>query len=225
MKKALVKQTQWVKEDEFMDILSLAQILPGATGVSLMGYWGFKFKGVIGWVISWGLYILPAFLFTTILAQLYFQYNDISLIQKLFAGLGALVVALLFNAVLQLSKPVFGKLDKRDYKGFAIALATFCLSIFLPSINTVFVILLAGILGILFYYFTGEYESIQKTQNIQRTRISFSEVFDKQTLLLISLGLVVALGLWLSGSILWSLFSTFFQLVLLPLGVDLQPYR
>lgn len=71
MKKALVKQTQWVKEDEFMDILSLARILPGATGVSLMGYWGFKFKGVIGWGnILGALY----------LTRIPFHYNSCSII-------------------------------------------------------------------------------------------------------------------------------------------------
>lgn len=141
MKKTIVHHNQWISEPDFMNTLSLAQILPGATGVTLLGYFGYKLKGLLGWILFPFLYILPAFLFTTILAQLYFQYHSLSLIQKLFSGLGALVVALLINAVFQLAKPVFGKFDRHDYKGFIISGLGFFLSTF-TQINTIYVILL-----------------------------------------------------------------------------------
>ncbi len=40
MKKNTVQEKGWVSEEEFFNALSLAQILPGATGVTLMGYFG-----------------------------------------------------------------------------------------------------------------------------------------------------------------------------------------
>ena len=139
MKNEVVKKKNWVSEDDFMNSLSLAQILPGATGVTLLGYLGYKLKGIFGWILASGLYVFPAFLFTTILAQLYFQYNSIALVQKIFTGLGALVVALLINAIFNLSKPVFGLSGKHNYKGIIIALPAFFLTIF-TQINTSFVI-------------------------------------------------------------------------------------
>jgi chromate transporter len=42
MKKKLVHEKEWVAEEDFMNTLSLAQILPGATGVCLMGYLGYE---------------------------------------------------------------------------------------------------------------------------------------------------------------------------------------
>jgi len=87
MKKELVHKKNLVSEEDFMNTLSLAQILPGATGVSLLGYIGYKLKGIRGWMIASGLYILPAFLFTTILAILYFKYNNLTIVQKIFTGL------------------------------------------------------------------------------------------------------------------------------------------
>ncbi len=44
MKSIFVKKKGWVTEKDFMDGLSLAQLLPGATGVTLMGYLGFRLK-------------------------------------------------------------------------------------------------------------------------------------------------------------------------------------
>jgi chromate transporter len=212
MKKHLVEKNGWITEEEFMNTLSLSQILPGATGVTLMGYFGYKLKGILGWALLPGLYILPAFIFTTTLAWVYFEYSSLSFIQKLFAGLGALVVALLINATLMLGKSVFGKMDKRDYKGFAIALVSFLLSAFL-QINVIFIILLAGFLGFLFYFFTHEFEGakLQSHDNAQVSSSSESPISINIIYLLIALA-TLALILWFSHSILWTISSTFFQI-------------
>ena len=45
MKRVLVHEKGWVSDEEFMNALSLSQLLPGATGVTLLGYIGRKLKG------------------------------------------------------------------------------------------------------------------------------------------------------------------------------------
>ena len=60
MKKSFVHEQEWVSEKEFMESLSLAQILPGATGVSIMGYIGFKLHKFWGGILAPLFYILPA---------------------------------------------------------------------------------------------------------------------------------------------------------------------
>ena len=47
MKRVIVHEKGWISDEEFMNALSLSQILPGATGVTLLGYIGQKLKG--GW--------------------------------------------------------------------------------------------------------------------------------------------------------------------------------
>lgn len=217
MKKTIVHKNQWVEEEDFMNTLSLAQILPGATGVSLLGYLGYKLKGIWGWAIGSFLYILPAFLLTTILAQLYFTYHNLTLVQKLFSGLGALVVALLINAILQLSKSVFGKADKRDYKGAAIALISFLLAVF-ANLNIVDVILLSGVLGFMFYYFTREFEGVQVNQSKISPQVIQGKIINRDIVyLLVTTGIVTVI-LWLTHSIYWSLFSTFSQIGAIAFG-------
>ena len=157
MKKTFVHQKEWISEKEFMNALSLAQILPGATGVSVMGYIGFKLHKLWGGILAPLLYIFPATIAMIALAWAYFAFGNISFVQALFAGLGALVVALLINATLILGKSVFKKITVRDWKGFTISLATF-IGIFFLKINIIWLILLAGVLGFIFFYFTKEFE-------------------------------------------------------------------
>lgn len=217
MKKALVRKNKWVSEEDFMNTLSLAQILPGATGVALLGYLGYKLKGITGWFLGSFLYILPAFLFTTILSVLYFQYHSLSLVQKLFAGLGALVVALLINAILSLGKSIFGKADRKDYKGLLIAAAAFVLAVF-THINVVFIILISGSLGFLLYFFTKEFEGIGQ-QNESAYRVSAKLQFINKDVLYLMITLaILTILLFLTHSIYWLLSITFFQIGAIAFG-------
>jgi len=162
MKKTFVHEKEWISEKEFMNALSLAQILPGATGVSVMGYIGFKLHKLWGAILAPLLYILPATMAMIALAWAYFTFGNLAFVKSLFAGLGALVVALLVNAILILGKSVFKKITINDWKGFTISLATF-VGIFFLKINIIWLILLAGALGFIFFYFTHEFED-EKTK-------------------------------------------------------------
>jgi len=164
MKKSFVHEKEWVSEKEFMESLSLAQILPGATGVSIMGYLGFKLHKFWGGILAPLFYILPATIAMIILSWAYFRFGNISFVKELFAGLGALVVALLFNATKTLGKSVFKKITINDWKGIVISLLTF-VGIFFLKINVIWLILFAGILGYIFYFFTKEFEDEKASSN------------------------------------------------------------
>ncbi|MBC3887902.1 chromate efflux transporter [Acetobacterium paludosum] len=170
MKKILVNEKEWVEEEDFMNSLSLADILPGATGVTLLGYLGYKIKGISGLLLGAGLFVLPSFLFTTILAQFYFSYNSLGFVQKIFAGLGALVVALLINALISLSKPVLGKSGKYGYlKALTIALLAFLLEYF-AGISATYIYLLSGFLGFMLYYFSKDVDVAPETRKDREER-------------------------------------------------------
>jgi len=158
MKKTFVHQKEWISEKEFMNALSLAQILPGATGVSVMGYIGFKLHKLWGAILAPLLYILPATIFMIVLSWAYFTFGNLSFVKALFAGLGALVVALLINAILVLGKSVFKKISFRDWKGFLISLLAFA-GLYFFKINIIWIIIGSGTLGFVLFYFTREFES------------------------------------------------------------------
>ena len=170
MKKTFVNQKEWISEKEFMNALSLAQILPGATGVSVMGYIGFKLHKLWGGILAPLLYIFPATIAMMALAWAYFTYGDLTFVKSLFAGLGALVVALLVNATFILGKAVFKKIDIKDIKGFIISLAAF-IGIYFFKLNVIWIIIAAGAMGFLFYYFTREFED----EKVKKGEVLLSE--------------------------------------------------
>ena len=152
MKQTYVRDKKWISEQEFMNALSLAQILPDATGVTVTGYVGFKLKSVWGGILAALGFVTPAAALVTLLAWAYFRFGQLPFVKSLFAGLGALVVALLMNAVLVLGRSVFPTIGLQDWKGLTIALAGFS-GLFFLHINVLWVILGAGLLGFLMFSF------------------------------------------------------------------------
>jgi len=150
MKQTLVTKKHWISEKDFMNALSLAQALPGATGVTVLGYVGFKLKKVWGGVLAPLGFITPPTLLMILLSWAYFTYGQLPFVKSLFAGLGALVVALLVNAFLVLGKAVFPKLGWRAWKGLVIAVASFASAHFL-HLNVLWIVLGAGAVGFVLF--------------------------------------------------------------------------
>ena len=58
-KKHLVKRRCWISEADFVNGLALAQLLPGATFVSLTVYIGFKLRGLRGALAAFTGFLVP----------------------------------------------------------------------------------------------------------------------------------------------------------------------
>lgn len=222
MKKILVNEKEWVEEEDFMNSLSLADILPGATGVTLLGYLGYKIKGISGLLLGAGLFVLPAFLFTTILAQFYFSYNSLGFVQKIFAGLGALVVALLINALISLGKPVLGKSGKYGYlKALTIALPAFLLEYF-AGISATYIYLLSGFLGFILYYFSKDVnfapETKKELEERKKGKITLKSILTSHFTYLLFALVVIGIVLWCFIPGAGQLISSFTHMGTLALG-------
>ncbi|AEF16923.1 chromate transporter, chromate ion transporter (CHR) family [Thermoanaerobacterium xylanolyticum LX-11] len=141
-KKNIVKKSNWLSEREFLEGLALAQLIPGATFVSLTIYIGYKLKGLLGAIASFIGFILPPFFIMVILSWVYFKYQTLTFVSIIFKGLGAIVVALILNAVFDLAKTA-----TNNIRTITIALISFIISIFY---NNIFLILfISALLGII----------------------------------------------------------------------------
>jgi chromate transporter len=98
-------------------------------------------------------FVFPAMSAITVLAWAYFAYGSLPFVHSVFIGLGAMVVALLVNATLIMGKSMFPGIDRNSYKGIAIVALAFAGMMFLRW-NVVYIILISGFLGFLFFYFS-----------------------------------------------------------------------
>lgn len=192
MRNTFVNKNNWISEKEFMEALSICQIVPWSTGVTLSGFLGFKFFGILWAILIPFAFVLPPLVFIVILAYFYFQYWELVFIQNIMKWLWALVVALIFNAIFQIWSWVFRKINIKDYKWYLIVLLAFFVSYFFKQINTIFVILLSWAFGYLFFYFTKEFEWewAKKTEEIPHI---YKKIHDYYLLLLLILIVVIIL--------------------------------
>ena len=216
MKKVIVTEKAWISEEEFMNALSLSQILPGAVGVTLFGYIGHKLRKPWGGIVAPFSFIMPAMIAITVLAWAYFTYGELKFVHSIFMGLGALVVALLINATLIMAKSVFPKMDRNSYKGITIVVFSF-LGITFLHLNVIYIILIAGFLGGLFFYFSGEFEQ-EKMPGHLKAEIDIPRGGRLQNYLpLLIIAGVLATIFWLvTGT--WTIFTTFLQIGALAFG-------
>jgi len=142
IKETAVNRYGWVKEGEFMRGVALCQLIPGATMVQIVTYIGYRVRGIWGALTAAVAFVLPAFIALLILSAIYFKFHNLWVIQALFKGLGAIVVAIILNACI-----TFGKSILKDWKVILIAALSFFAFFF--QWNFVLIFVLAAIAGLL----------------------------------------------------------------------------
>jgi chromate transporter len=148
LKAEVVATRRWLSEPEFKEGMALCQVIPGATMVQMCTYTGYRLRAIPGALAAAFGFVLPAFLTMTVLTALYFRAGSIPVVQALFRGLGALVVAIVLNACLTL-----GRTTLQGWQGFL--LAALALGAMVLKVNFLIVLVAAAVLAIPVYRLAG----------------------------------------------------------------------
>ncbi len=143
IRKAATEKNNWLKADAFKHGLALCQAIPGATAMQMAAYVGLKVRGVPGAICTYVGFGLPAFLLMLALSAVYSRSHGLPTVLAVFSGLQAIIVAVTANATIS-----FGRTTLKSVSTILIALVA--TGLFLLKLNPVFIILVAGLLGILF---------------------------------------------------------------------------
>lgn len=104
MHRVLVDERQWLSEDEFLRALNVCMLLPGPEAQQLATYAGWRLHGVRGGLVAGGLFILPGALLMLGLSIMAAMYGDTGWVRGLFAGISAVVLAIVIEALLRIAK-------------------------------------------------------------------------------------------------------------------------
>ena len=77
----------WLKEEDFTDIVALAQSAPGLLAVNISIFTGHKLRGTKGSIIATLGSILPSFIIILAIAMLFSGYQDNPIVVKIFKGI------------------------------------------------------------------------------------------------------------------------------------------
>ncbi len=144
IKELSVNRKKWLDEDTFKDGVSLCQSIPGATAMQMAAYVGMKTNGLIGGLLSYVGFGLPAFILMLMLSIAYTNSHGIPQVISLFNGLQVLVVAILANAAYSFGRDTF-----KNYKIIVTTLVS--TSLLWLGVSPFFVIAVAALAGIVLF--------------------------------------------------------------------------
>jgi chromate transporter len=142
MHRELVDDRKWLTEKDYLSALSFCMLLPGPEAMQLATWAGWRLHGTLGGLIAGGLFVLPGALVVLALSVLFAAFGDVPLMQALFLGVQAAVIAIVIEALIRVSRKAL-----RGAEGYAIASLAF-LGLFVFNLPFPGIILLAGLWGL-----------------------------------------------------------------------------
>jgi chromate transporter len=104
MRDEAVRRRRWVGEERFLDLLGLANIIPGPSSTELAIYLGYERAGWIGLVVAGTLFILPAMLLVLVLAWAYVRFGALPQVGWALYGIKPIIIAVVLQAVAGLAR-------------------------------------------------------------------------------------------------------------------------
>lgn len=147
IQREIVDKKKWIPTQEFIDMLAIAQSVPGVMAINTSVFVGYKLKGIKGSIVTSLGCALPSFLIILVLAAFFTEFRDNQFIERMFKGIRPAVVALIVAPLWKMSKSA-----NITWKTVIIPVAI-ALLIWLCNVSPVLIIGLAIVGGIATLYF------------------------------------------------------------------------
>ncbi|HEY5820029.1 MAG TPA: chromate efflux transporter [Mesorhizobium sp.] len=141
MHKELVEERRWIGETRFLHALNYCMLLPGPEAQQLAIYVGWLLHRTAGGLVAGLLFVLPGAAVMMTLSILYAVYRDVPLVDAVFFGVKAAVLAVVVEALIRI-----GRRTLKNRAMVAIMIGAF-LSLYVLHLPFPIVILLAGLVG------------------------------------------------------------------------------
>jgi chromate transporter len=107
MHRDLVERRKWIGEGRFLHALNFCMLLPGPEAQQLAVYVGWLLHGVRGGLVAGVLFVLPSIAVLLVLSWLYVVYGEVAAVAAALAGVKAVVLAIVLEAVVRIGRRAF----------------------------------------------------------------------------------------------------------------------
>lgn len=145
LEEEVVQENSWLASGDFIDILAISEMTPGPIAINSATFIGYKVAGVIGASLATLGVVLPSFIIISIIFRSLYKFKNSPYVDWVFGGIRPVSFGLIAAAAVTI-----GKTALLDIKAILIAVLLFYVVTF-KKLNPILGVLLAGILGILFY--------------------------------------------------------------------------
>lgn len=134
----VVKRRKWFTDQEFLDLVSATNLIPGPNSTELAIHIGYMRAGWLGLIAGGVCFITPAALIVLVLAMAYVQYGSLPQVEWLLYGIKPVVIAIIIQAL--------WSLGRKAIRGWLTALAgAAVIALYFAGVNEIALLFGAGL--------------------------------------------------------------------------------
>lgn len=137
----VVDRNAWLRKDEFIDLLAVAQSAPGVFAVNMSVFVGYRMRGVAGALSAAFGCVMPSVAIILLIALFFRRFRHIEVVNNIFMGIRPVVVALIAVPVFNVARSA-----RLGWSTVWIPVLS-ALLIVAFGVSPVYVIIVAGIAG------------------------------------------------------------------------------
>lgn len=144
----IVEKRKWIDKEDFINLLAIAQSVPGILAVNISIFIGYKLRGIRGSIATTLGTILPSFIIILAIALFFHSFKDNPVVERIFKGIRPAVVALI-------AAPTFAMARSARINRYTLWIPVVsALLIWLLGFSPIWIIIIAGTGG----YVWGKYK-------------------------------------------------------------------
>jgi len=155
-----VAKKKWLDNDEFFDLVTIAESTPGPVAINCSTYIGYKTEKILGSFVATTAMCLPSFIIIFVISLFFNAFLENTYVAAAFKGIQVCAVFLILCAGIKMAKKL-----KKSIFNLLLFIATFAamilVSIFNAKFSSIFYILISGAIG-LFIYSVGYFKDKMK---------------------------------------------------------------
>ena len=154
--KSELVERKWLKDEDFLDIITLAQTAPGLFAVNISILTGHKLRGTKGSVVATVASCLPPFLIILLVAIFFTSSKDNEYVIRAFKGIRPVVVALIGVPMIDMIKAT-----KMRWWSWIVALSSMVLVCFM-NVSPIYILICVMVMAFAISYFNEKKKEVLK---------------------------------------------------------------
>ncbi len=150
VRETVVEKFGWLSEDDFVEIIAVAESTPGPIAINMATYIGYKKKGILGSAAATLGVVLPSLIIIYLISLVLDAFMANKYVAYAFQGIKCAVAFLITRAGFEMLK----KLEKKLLPVLvflAVLILMIAFELFSVNFSSVFLILIGGVIGIVAY--------------------------------------------------------------------------
>jgi chromate transporter len=137
----------WLKDEDFLDIIALAQTAPGLFAANISILTGYKLRGTKGSIVATIASCLPPFTIILLIAMFFTEFKDNEYVIRAFKGIRPVVVALIGVPMIDMIKAT-----KMRWWSWIVALSSMVLVCFM-NVSPIYILICVMVMAFAISYF------------------------------------------------------------------------